>query len=177
MEGHLGSFRCDHCITVRIPCLLQRFEVDSCVSNMIRNIHCTCLVFGGIRQVGAYKECSFYCSRFEPATTGPVLQDHWSLVLCTHCSVSMLIQAPLRPLAARTLTVRPHFPKPLHPSSARAQKPATSPLTSSKRLVSNVSSLSVNFTASIFSTWAPVITTLGTLVDPTLDPIYVRGGF
>ena len=50
MEGHLGSFICDHCITSRILCLLQRFEVDSCVNNV------TCLVFGVIRQVGAYDE-------------------------------------------------------------------------------------------------------------------------
>ena len=51
MEGHLGSFICDHCITVRISCLLQRFEVDSCVNSMILNIYRTCLVFGGIRVV------------------------------------------------------------------------------------------------------------------------------
>ena len=38
--------------------MLRRFEVDSdsCVNSMILNIHWTCLVlvFGVIRQVGAY---------------------------------------------------------------------------------------------------------------------------
>ena len=88
MEGHSGSFICDHCITARIFCLLRatEFEVDSCVSNMILidscvsniilNIHWTCLVFGGIRQVGAYCVECFFCLRFELATAGPVLQDH-----------------------------------------------------------------------------------------------------
>ena len=76
MEGHLGSFICDRCITARILCLLLRFEVDSCVNSMIPNIYWTFLVFGVIRQVGAYDD-------FELATAGPVLQDHWSLVLCT----------------------------------------------------------------------------------------------
>ena len=56
MEGHLGSFICDRRITARILCLLQQFEVDSCIDSMIPNIHWTCLVFGGIRQVGAYDD-------------------------------------------------------------------------------------------------------------------------
>ena len=48
MEGHLGSFICDHFITARL------FDVESCVNNVIPNIHWTCLVFGRIRQqVGA----------------------------------------------------------------------------------------------------------------------------
>ena len=114
-------------------------------------------MFGVFRQVGAYDECSFYCSRFELATAGP--QDHWSLVLCTMHTICS-IKAPLHPLAARTphrrfRPRRAHFQRPPHSSSARAQKPATSPLISSKRLVLSVSSFSVNFTASIFSTWAP----------------------
>ena len=90
-----------------------------------------------------------FCSRFEPATADPVLQDHWSLY-----GVSMAIKAPLRPLAVRTPTVRAHFQKSL-PPLVRAQRPATFPLISSKRLVSSVSSLPVNFTASMFSTLAP----------------------
>ena len=69
MEVHLGSFICDRRITARILCLLWRFEVNSCVDSMILNIHWTCLVFGVIRQVGAYDD-------FELATAGPVLQDH-----------------------------------------------------------------------------------------------------
>ena len=53
-------------------------------------------MFGGIRQVGAHDD-------FELATAGPVLQDYWSLVLCTHYGVSMAFTVPLRLLAARTL--------------------------------------------------------------------------
>ena len=41
-------------------------------------------MFGVIHQVGAYDD-------FELATAGPVLQDHWLLVLCTHYGVSMAI--------------------------------------------------------------------------------------
>ena len=120
MEGHSGSFICDRRIMARILCLLQRFEADSCVDSMILNIHWTCLVFGVIRQVGAYDD-------FELATAGPVLQDHWSLVLCTMHTL-WSINAPLRPLTARTprrrfRPARRHFLRPLHPASAGAQNP------------------------------------------------------
>ena len=48
MEVHSGSFICDRFITARL------FNVESCVNNVIPNIHWTCSVFGRIRQqVGA----------------------------------------------------------------------------------------------------------------------------
>ena len=146
MEGHLGSFVCDRCITARILCLLLRFEVDSCVNSMIPNIYWTFLVFGVIRQVGAHDD-------FErgPCSTGSLVASSM------HYANTMVSPWHLKhPHRSHALDLTSHikyFLRPPH--SSLAQKPAISPLISSKRLVSSVSSLSVNFMAVMFSTWAP----------------------
>jgi hypothetical protein len=84
---------------------------------------------------------------------------------------------------ARSRPHRAHSLRPPHPSLARAQKLVTPPLVSSKRLVSSVSSFLVNFTASMFSTWAPSSllspapsrTLLWSLLTLVVDPEKVVG--
>ena len=140
---------------------------------MIPNIHWTCLVLGGIRQVGAYDNCSFHCSRFELATAG--LQNHWSLA---HAMVSPW---QLKSLAARTLTVRA-----LSTSPCTLSKAAPSLFGEDSKGGTDIEKatgleglqlLGQLHNVDVFIMGPLLITKPGTLADPALVPAYVRDDF